>query len=135
MGLRVPVQIHGHERTQLHEPRIDAPLRPAMNPGNARNQIAFKPVSGLLIASSFTLVGHPQHSTGPAISVMLRGCAGCFILGHEGNRGHTCTQGWQIASTCARVPIPARKAMTCSTYSANPTDRPRLEYPARCANR
>ena len=39
------------------------------------------------MASSLTLVGLTRVSIGPAISVMLRGCAGLLGFGHHGGRG------------------------------------------------
>jgi len=50
-------------------------------------------------------------SIGPAIRVMLRGVAACFISAIAATAASTCTQGWHTAITCAPGPICSRNWM------------------------
>ena len=60
---------------------------------------------GLLMASSLTLVGLMRVSMGPAISVMLRGCAGLPDWAMTAAAASTCTHGWQTATTWVGEPM------------------------------
>ena len=75
---------------------------------------------GLLVASSFTRVGLMRASIGPAIRVMLRGCAGLASAAITATAASAETHGWQTAITCAPGPMNSRKRMMCSVYSSSP---------------
>ncbi len=74
MGLDVPLRVHRHEGGELHEAGIDPSARPGVpRAGTVAIRLFSNQAIGLLVASSLTLVGLTRVSTGPAISVMLRG--------------------------------------------------------------
>ncbi len=53
---------------------------------------------GLLVARRFTSVGFTRQSTGPAISVRLRGCAGLSSSAITAVAASAATQGWHTAT-------------------------------------
>ena len=55
-----------------------------------------------------------RQSTGPAISVRLRGAAGLSSSAISAVAASAATQGWQTATMCAPGPMASRKAMICS---------------------
>jgi hypothetical protein len=69
---------------------------------------------GLLLANSLTLVGWIRVSIGPAISVSVAGRAGWFSSDITAAAASAETDGWQIATMCAREPIWSRKVMRWS---------------------
>jgi len=75
-GFHVPFQIHAHERAQLEEAWVHAAKRAAVAQRHRRNQAALDQSIAFDVASSLTLVGLIRQSIGPAINVMLSGCAG-----------------------------------------------------------
>ena len=84
MRLDVAIDVHAHERGKLHEARIDLAERAAdSGTAPARSGSSRTSRSAWNCASSFTLVGLTRVSIGPAIKVMLRGCAGLPALRHH----------------------------------------------------
>ena len=83
MRLDVAVGVHRHEGEELHEARIDAPAGAAIAQRHGGDEVALEPGHRRPVASSLTLVGLTRVSTGPAIRVMLHGCAGLLVLGHQ----------------------------------------------------
>jgi hypothetical protein len=65
----------------------------------------------LEVASLLTAVGLMRVSTGPAISVRLRGAAGCLSSAMMAAAASADTHGWQTASMCAPSPMAARKSI------------------------
>ena len=63
-----------------------------------------------LVASSLTLVGLTRASMGPAMRVMLRGCAGWRPSAITATAPRTATHGWQTATTCDSGPIAFKEA-------------------------
>ncbi len=61
------------------------------------------------MASLLTAVGLMRVSTGPAISVMLRGWPGCPACAITAAAVSTWTQGWQTATTCVSGPSTSMK--------------------------
>ena len=59
---------------------------------------------GLLVASLLTLVGLTRVSMGPAISVMLLGCAGLPSAAMTATAASAWTHGWHTATRCAPGP-------------------------------
>ena len=59
---------------------------------------------GLLVASLLTLVGLTRVSMGPAISVMLAGCAGLPLAAITATAASACTHGWHTATRCEPGP-------------------------------
>ena len=121
MRLDVALDVHAHEGGELHEARID-PAERAGDSGTARARSGSSRTirSACDLASSFTLVGLTRVSIGPAISVMLRGCAGLPFCAITAAAASTATQGWQTATTCAPGPITSRNWIRWSTYSSKP---------------
>ncbi len=77
MRLDVALDVHAHERRELHEARIDLRgTRRRWRNGTRAIRFCSNQSIDLELASSFTLVGLTRVSIGPAIKVMLRGCAG-----------------------------------------------------------
>ena len=72
-------------------------------------------LSGLEWASWLTLVGLTRVSTGPAMSIMLRGWAGLSLGGHDRSGASAAGHGWQTAITWAPGPMNSRKDMTWPT--------------------
>ena len=74
------------------KPGIDpAPAAARSAPAPRAMRLRSNQAIGLLMASSLTLVGLTRVSIGPAISVMLRGCAGlpsCAITRRRGEHRH-----------------------------------------------
>ena len=62
------------------------------------------------VASLFTMVGLIRQSTGPAISVRLRGVAGLSSSAISAVAASAATQGWQTATMWTPGPIASRKA-------------------------
>ena len=60
------------------------------------------------LASSSTVVELTRTSIGPAISVMLRGCALLPACAITAAAASTATQGWHTASTWVPGPITSR---------------------------
>ena len=84
MRLDMALDVHAHEGGELHEARIDPAERAADSAtARARSGSARTSRSACELASSLTLVGLTRVSIGPAISVMLRGCAGLSALRHH----------------------------------------------------
>jgi hypothetical protein len=55
-----------------------------------------------------------RQSTGPAISVRLRGVAGLSSSAMSAVAASAATQGWQTATMCAPGPMASRNWMSCS---------------------
>ena len=108
----VPVDVHRHEGDELHEAR-DRPRRraPRYLRGTRAMRLRSNQLIGLLVASLLTLVGLMRVSIGPAISVMLLGCAGLPSAAITATAASACTQGWQTATRCAPGPSSSRKRM------------------------
>ena len=70
---------------------------------------------GLLVASSFTLVGFMLTSTGPAIKVKLAGEYGLLSSDMMAVAAKQATVGWHTAIKCVLGPITFKKLMMCST--------------------
>ena len=85
---------------------------------------------GLVLASSFTLVGCCRVSIGPAISVIVRGEARLWSSAMTATAVSTATTGWQTASTCPPGPIASMNWMMCATNSSSPK-RPSLSGTSR----
>ena len=106
---------------ELHEARIDPPPGAGGSAwARARSGSARTSSIGLLMASSLTLVGLTRVSIGPAISVMLRGCAVLPDWAMTAAAASTCTQGWQTATTCARSPSVSSQLMRCVDVVVEP---------------
>jgi len=60
---------------------------------------------GLLVASTLTPVGLTRQSTGPAISVRLRGWAGSSSSAIRAVAASAATHGWHTAITCVPGPM------------------------------
>ena len=70
---------------------------------------------GLEVASAFTPVGLMRQSTGPAISVMLRGAAASRVCAITPAAMSACTAGWQTARMCDPSPMVRRKRTRWAT--------------------
>jgi hypothetical protein len=105
---------------KLHEARIDLRNAPPWRNGTRAIRFFSNQSIDLELASSFTLVGLTRVSIGPAIRVMLRGCAGFWLCAITATASSTATQGWQTASTWAPSPITSMNLIRCSTYSSKP---------------
>ena len=80
-------------------------MRPQSASERSRSGSARTTSIGFELASSLTLVGLTRVSIGPAISVMLRGCAGCCDCAITAAATRTATQGWHTATIWAPGPI------------------------------
>ncbi len=88
MRLAVALDIHGHERHQLHEAGIDPASRARHSAIGTRLMRLFSNHDiGFDVASSFTLVGLTRVSIGPAISVMAVRLRRIARFGHQGHGG------------------------------------------------
>ena len=70
--------------------------------------------SGCSTARQLTSVGLMRPSTGPAMSVRLRGRAGSSSSAMSAVAASACTHGWQTAIMCAPGPITRRNSMRWS---------------------
>ena len=59
---------------------------------------------GRSLASLLTPVGLTRQSTGPAIRVSVRGCAGWSSSAISATAASAATHGWQTATTCTGWP-------------------------------
>src|SRR5262249_36420177 len=105
---------HAHERRELHEARIHAAKGAGVAPGTVAIRFCSNHSIGLELASAFTLVGLTRVSIGPAINVMLRGCAALPACAITAVATSTATQGWHTATTWAPGPIASRKRIKCA---------------------
>ena len=72
---------------------------------NGGDDIALEPLDRVLRrASLVTTVGAARVSTGPPISVMLRGCAGSLSAAMSETAATTAGAGWHTATTCVSGP-------------------------------
>ncbi len=110
-------EIHAHERRKLHEAWIDLPrARPYKRRELRQIRLLLEPIrSAFAMAKSLTLVGLMRVSIGPAIKVMLRGCAASPSSAINAAAARTGTQGWQTATTWEPGPITCRNLITWST--------------------
>ncbi|MCY1384194.1 hypothetical protein D9M69_724180 [compost metagenome] len=69
---------------------------------------------GRSVASLFTAVGLMRQSTGPAISVRLRGVAGWSSSAMSAVAASAATQGWHTATMCVPGPTASTKRISCS---------------------
>ena len=69
---------------------------------------------GLVFANSFTLVGLILVSIGPAISVIVRGCALLPDSAISATAASTGTVGWQTATTCVPGPNSSMNCIRCA---------------------
>jgi hypothetical protein len=76
-------------------------MKPACGSGTWLIRFFSNQSIGLLVASVFTLVGLTRQSTGPAISVRLRGCAGLSSSAISAVAASAATQGWHTATMWA----------------------------------
>src|SRR5260370_20560889 len=85
---------------------------------------------GFDVASSLTLVGWTRVSIGPAIRVMLRGCAACCDWAITAVAARAPTPGLQTPPPLTPGPVALRKALRGLVKAAR-TDRPLAARPLR----
>ena len=83
----VPVDVHGQEGGELQEAGIDAPHGAAVAKGHGDDQVALEPSDRVAHRQLVDLGWIDPDVDGPAMSVMLRGCAGSSPFGHHGDGG------------------------------------------------
>ena len=89
-------------------------IAPACGQGTWLMRLRRNQSMGRSVARRFTAVGLMRQSTGPAISVRLRGVAGLSSSAMSAVAASAATQGWHTATMWTPGPTASRKAMSCS---------------------
>ena len=69
------LKVHAHERRDLHKAWVDSAPSALVAQGGSAIRLCSNQLIGRRVASLLTFVGLTRVSIGPAIKVMLRGCA------------------------------------------------------------
>ena len=89
-------------------------MKPACGRGTWLMRFLANHSIGLLVANVFTPLGFTRQSTGPAMSVRLRGWAGSSSSAMMAVAASAATQGWHTATTWAPGPMACRNWIMCS---------------------
>ena len=95
-------------------------MKPACGQGTRLMRLRSNQPMGRSVASRLTWVGLMRQSTGPAISVRLRGAAGSSSSAISAVAASAATQGWHTATMCTPGPMARRNSITCRVYSSSP---------------
>jgi hypothetical protein len=109
LGFDVALEIHAHKGGKLHKSRVDAPQGAGIAQRHDTDQLALEPPDGSPSCQPIDLGRVDPVSIGPAINVILRGCAGSVSSAIIATAATTATQGWHTPITWVPGPSTWKK--------------------------